>query len=588
MTQPTTHSSRPLSTLQQMLRLIRYQGALYAANAFFWTAVHTSPLIPGLIAKAFFDALEAGAAGFNAWTFVALTMGVGLARVGLIFGGILVNVPFRFRMGGLLRRNLVEKLLERPGALRLSVPMGDAISTLRDDADVAVDGVDWSLDILGQVVFVTVALTVLFSIDARTTLLVFLPLAAVLSLAYAWGARLEKLREKSRASTARVTGLIAEMFGATQSIQVAGAESRVINHFRTLGRQRQAAVMRDVVQSQALEAFFGGVVNLGTGFILLLVAGQMRGGAFSVGDFAVFASYLGQVAWVTQFFGRFMNTYRQTGVSFKRMGELLEDPSGAYLATPRDLPLKGNEAIPESTLRRVKLERLEVRHLTYRHDSGRGIENVSFSIPRGSFTVITGRIGSGKTTLLRSVLGLLHPQSGEVLWNSEPVTHLEPPLVAYTAQVPTLLSDTLRENILLHEPMEEARLERAVRNAVLDTDLPHLERGLETLIGTKGVKLSGGQMSRAAAARMFYREAELLVFDDLSSALDVNTEAQLWERVFALNATALVVSHRKAALTKADQIVLLEDGQVTAVGTLEHLLAHHAEMKRLWSGESDH
>jgi ATP-binding cassette, subfamily B, bacterial len=576
---------RPLTTWQQMLRLIRYQRGSYFLNAIFWTLVHASPLVPGLIAKAFFDALESQPAGFNVSTFVALTIGVGIARVGVILGGILANIPFRFRMGGLVRRNAYAKLLDRPGAKPLNVPVGDAISTLRDDADVTVDGVDWSLDILGQVVFVSVALYVLFSIDARITLLVFLPLAAVLSLAYAWGARLEKLREKSRASTARVTGLIAEMFGATQSIQVAGAEARVIGHFKALSRQRQAAAMRDVVWSQALEAFFGGIVNVGMGFILLLVAGQMRDDQFSVGDFAVFASYLGQVAWVTQFFGRFMNTYRQTGVSFKRMSDLLEEPSGQSIATPRALPLAGELPQLEGNRRRVPLQRLEARGLTYLHEGARGIRDASFVVPKGSFTVVTGRIGSGKTTLLRAVLGLLEPQSGEVLWNGSRVTRLEPPLVAYTGQVPTLMSDTLQENIVLNEPLEPARLERAVRNAVMDNDLPNLENGLETLIGTKGVKLSGGQMSRTAAARMFYREPELLVFDDLSSALDVNTEAQLWERVFDLNVTALVVSHRKAALSRADQIILLEDGRVTAIGTLEHLLAHHAEMKRLWSGE---
>ncbi len=575
----------PLTTLQQMWRLVRYQSWLYAANVVFWTLVHTSPLIPGLIAKAFFDALEKQPASFNLTGFVALTVGVGLARVGVILGGILVNIPFRFKVGGLLRRNAYDRLLERPGAQTLGVPMGDAISTLRDDADVAVDGVDWSLDIIGQLVFVAIALFVLFSIDARITLLVFLPLTVVLSITYAWGARLEKLREQSRSSTARVTGLIAEMFGATQSIQVAGAEARVIQHFRDLGKKRQAAVLRDVVQAQALEAIFGNVVSLGTGLILLLVSGQMRGGAFTVGDFAVFASYLGQVAWVTQFFGRFMNAYRQTGVSFKRMRELLGQPRGERLAEPQPMPLEeGNDAITAPPAR-IRLERLEVRGLTHRFDSGRGIENISFSLERGSFTVVTGRIGSGKTTLLRSVLGLLQPQAGRVLWNGLQVTVLEPPLVAYTGQVPTLLSDSLQENILLNEPLDAPRLERAVRNAVMEGDIPSLEHGLETLIGSRGVKLSGGQMSRTAAARMFYREPELLVFDDLSSALDVNTEAQLWERVFELNATALVVSHRKAALSRADQIVLLEDGRVTAVGSLEHLLAHHAEMRRLWSGE---
>jgi ATP-binding cassette, subfamily B, bacterial len=176
-----------------------------------------------------------------------------------------------------------------------------------------------------------------------------------------------------------------------------------------------------------------------------------------------------------------------------------------------------------------------------------------------------------------------------VLWNgvSASAQDLIPPRVAYTSQVPVLFSGTLRDNILLGLPNDPKKLEQAVKNAVLEQDLLGFEDGFETKIGSKGVKLSGGQVSRTAAARMFVREPELLVFDDLSSALDVNTESQLWDRVFehSSETTCLVVSHRKPALKRADKIIVLENGCITAVGTLEELLETSAEMRRLWSGE---
>lgn len=543
----------------RVARLASFRGRWYWIGTAGWVLWFVTPLGPGWLIGRLFHELQDSGATEHFWLLLGALLAAHVGSSLLIFAAHRIYVQGTEAAKALARVNIINAQLASGGAesATRSVPVGDIVSRLRDDPFDVLFLIDNWIDLLGATLFGLGAVILLARIDPLAAAAGIVPMLAV-----GFGNRLignlaRRCRQRSRQATSAVGDFLNSTFEASLTVKLAGARADVLRRLAALNATRAHAAVRDntwnelvwTVNTAAADVFVG---------IALVVAARRN---LNAGEITLFASYLAGMVWLPMRLGGIVVGRRRYQVSAARLDELLApaDRGVDRLVEHRPLPvLGGPSALTPTRGPAIPLVRLDVDGLTV---LARGLLDVTFSVPRGSLTVITGPVGSGKTSVLRGVIGLLDIDAGDVRWNAQRIddraAFFVPPHAAFVPQVPRLFAESLLDNLRLGHSLDDAAITEAIGIAAFDRDVAGLPEGLDTLVGARGVRLSGGQAQRAAAARALAHRPELLILDDLTSALDVETELELWNRLAAAGATVLAASNRPAALARADFVVQL-------------------------------
>lgn len=492
---------------------------------------------------------------------VTVALLVGLV-VSLLLGPVLLNEAMRRYPRWwieILLRVRTNVLIAQTDQRRLPGDPAGEIAARAMDADRFARYADRWVDFTNAALIVVVTTVLGGSLLAGGVLLaVMLGAAAASALGRPVAGRSAATAATARAGFGRA---LVSVLDAARTVKLAAATDDVRAHLRRVDAGRVDAAVREHRVQAALDGVPLVIVQLGvvTAWGVYLAGGWDLATALLVAAAVTGFDYFGLVVgWViTEAPGT--RAWQRATATFAGGRDLTRLPRGVDLVA-------GTAPTPVLPERAEPLEALHLRGLTAVHDDGTiGVEGVDLDVRRGELVLLLGQVGSGKSSLLGAVAGLVSHR-GELRWNERPVddaeTFLRPSRVAYVAQVPRVLSGTFADNLRLDHPRE---IEVAARTARLERDLA-AAGGLDALVGHRGVRLSGGQVQRVALARALATEADLLVADDVSSALDATTELELWQALRERGTTVLGATSKRAALARADQVVVLVDGRVAAAG----------------------
>jgi ATP-binding cassette subfamily B multidrug efflux pump len=481
-----------------------------------------------------------------------------------------------------LRRRLFSHVIRLPMSFFQATPTGDVMSRMTNDLTSL-----WLLlgpgllTLIGTSITWVFAIAFMLKISPLLTGLSLLVAPAVVLLSREYGRTFHRQHREVHESLASMNATLQENVSGIRLVKAFTLETREEERFERDCRRyyrRNLAVART---SAAFHGAIGFLAGVGIAFVLYFGGRAVVAGSLTLGGFVAFNAYLAMLAFPTMAMGWVINLFQRGNAAMGRINEFLRLPTEIpeLSSSPTDAAERARTASPRPSREPL----LAVRDLAFSHEGGGRTEvlrGVTFALRKGEVVGLVGTTGGGKSTLLSLLLGLLPVPAGAIFWEGRDAAEIPLPelrrQVALVAQDPFLFSDSVLENVCFgREAPDPALARKAAGLARILTEVEELPQGFDTVVGERGVTLSGGQKQRATIARALCAGAPVLLLDDALSAVDTETEREIFGGILEAKGkrTVLFSTHRMASLSRCDRILVLSGGRIAEEGTHDELLS---------------
>eukprot|EP01134_Creolimax_fragrantissima_P005743 CFRG5743T1 len=435
------------------------------------------------------------------------------------------------------------------------------------------------VDIVIAIVFFVVAFDAVFGVIVMGTMVSYLVFTIVVT---EWRTKFRKsMNEKDNKSEAISVDSLLNF----ETVKYFGAEKFEVDRYEQSINDYQAEEWISVASLNFLNAGQGIIITLGLFFGSLLSAYRIQQGEQSSGDFVMFIAYLLQLYTPLNWFGTYWRVIQRNFVDMENMFELLEYSPG-IVDSPSAIALRADSA-PE----------ISFNNVDFSYGERKILDNVSFTIPKGQTFALVGTSGGGKSTIIRLLFRFYDVTDGSITIDGQDIRDVTQTslrhAIGVVPQDTVLFNDSIEYNIKygrVTAKTEEVR--EASKAAEMDERINLFEKGYDTMVGERGLRLSGGEKQRVAIARTILKNPAVVLLDEATSALDTETERAIQTSLNKIckNRTSVVVAHRLSTITKADQILVMKEGQISERGTHSELLVRKGTYFDMWNRqlESDH